>query len=113
MLSCKVGIFGEAFIGAAPANILRDGYARTEGPLNSGGADLLGGDALHLFDQLGIARAAEADVVREDDGVEHVVMPVHGVDTVEDGDLEARVLGARLQAGIDIPPRLPAVAFPW
>ena len=107
----QLGVFGEAFISAAPADILRDRDAGTEGPLNSRRADLFGGDALHLFDQLGIARAAQPDIVREDDRVEHVVVPVHGVDAVEDRNLEPRVLRARLQAVVEIGPRLQAVAF--
>ena len=107
----ELGIFGEAFIGAAPADILRDGDAGTEGPLDSGGADFFGGDAMHLLDQLGIARAAQADIVREDDRVEHVVVPVHGVDAVEDGNLEPRLLRARLQAVVEVGPGLQAVAF--
>src|ERR1035437_3413751 len=94
----QLGVFGEALIGTAPADILRHGDAGAEGPLNSRGADLFGGDVVYLLDQLGIARAAQPDIVREDDRVEHVVVPVHGVDAVEDGDLEPRIPGARLQA---------------
>ena len=41
----QVRIFAEALVGAAPADILRHRDARREGPLDSGGAHLLGGDA--------------------------------------------------------------------
>ncbi len=107
----ELGIFGEAFIGAAPADVLRYGDAGTEGPLNSRRADLFGGDALHLLDQLRVARAAQADIVREDHRVEHVVVPVYGVDAVEDRDLEPGVPRTRLQTVVEIGPGLQAVAF--
>ena len=43
-----------------------------------------------LLDQFRIARAPQADVVREDHGAADVVVPVHGVDAVENRDAEPR-----------------------
>ena len=82
-----------------------------ERPLDSGGANFFGGDSLHLLDERGIARAAEADVVREDHRAQHVVVAVHGVDAVEDRDLQARLLGARLEAVVEVGPGLQGVPF--
>ncbi len=107
----QLRILGEAFVGAAPARILRHGDAGREGPLDAGGAHFLGGDALHLLHQRRIARAAEADVMREDHRAEDVVVPVHGVDAVEQRDLQARVPGVLLQAVVEVGPGLEAVAF--
>ena len=107
----QLGILGEAFVGASPADILRDRDARREGPLNTGGADLFRGGALHLLDQLRIPRAAEPDVVREDHRPQHVIVAVDGVDAIQNGDAEPRIGGARLQAVVKIGPGFEAVAF--
>ena len=64
-----------------------------------------------FFDQRGIARGAEADVVREDHGAEHVVMAVYGVDAVEQGNLQPRERGVLLQAVVKIGPGLEAVTL--
>ena len=79
--------------------------------MDSGGADLLRGDACHLLDQRRIARAAQADLVREDDGAQHVVVAVHGVDAVEERNAQTRFFGVLLQAVVQIGPGLQAVAF--
>ena len=67
-----------------------------EGPLDAGGAHLAGGDLGRLLHQRRVARAAEADVVREHGGPHDVGMAVHGVDAVEDRDLQARAQGVGL-----------------
>ena len=46
--------------------------------------------ARHGVDELGVVRSAEADVVREDGGAEHVVVSMHGVDPVEQRNAEPR-----------------------
>ena len=63
--------------------------AGSEGPLDAGGADFLGGDARDLLDQFRIAGAAETDVVGEHHGADHVVVAVHGIDAVEQRNAEA------------------------
>src|SRR5262249_18830961 len=77
------GRFTEAFVGSAPAVVLRHGDTRSEVPVNAGAAHLDRGDAVNFFDERWVARAAEADVMREDHGAEDVAMPMHGVNTVE------------------------------
>ncbi len=107
----QVRIFGKAFIGAAPALILCDRDAGREGPLNSGGAHLLRGDAGNLFHQRRIARASQADVMREDHRAQHVVVAVERVHAVEQRDAQAAAGGALLNAVVEIGPRLQAVTF--
>ncbi len=85
-LRYQLGIFREAFIGAAPTDVLRDRHAGREDPLDTGGSHFLGGDFADLLDQGGVARRAQADVLREDHGAQDVVMSVNGVDAVEQGD---------------------------
>ena len=110
-LADHFGILREAFVGSAPPDVLWDGYAGTEGPLDSSSADLLRCDALHFFHQGRIARAAQADMVGKNHGAEHIIVAMHRVDTVEDGDPEAGFFGMRLQTVIKIGPGLQAVAF--
>ena len=62
-------------------------------------------------DEIGIARAAEADVVREDHGAEHVAMAVDGVDAVDDGNGEARLERVLLALVVDVGPSFEAIAF--
>ena len=107
----QLRVFGETFVRAAPTYILRHRDARREHPLDAGGADFLGGDSLHSFHQRGVARASHPDVLRKDDRAQHVVVPVHRVDAVQDRDLEPRVGGVPLEPVVEIGPRLQAVAF--
>ena len=60
-----LGFLGVAFVSAAPADVARHRNARRETPVDSSGADFHRRDALDLFDQPRIARAAQPDVVRE------------------------------------------------
>ena len=107
----QLRVFGETFVGAAPTHVLRHRHAGRKRPLDAGGADFLGRDALHLFHQRGVARRAQPDIVREDDRAEHVVVPVHRVDAVQDRNLEPRAPGVLLEPVVEIGPRLKAVAF--
>ena len=109
-LGDEVRIFGEAFVGAAPALVARHRDAGGEGPMDARGADLFRRDAADFFDQLRIARAAQADVVREDHRAEHVVVAVHGVDAVENRDAEPRLERLLLAAVVGVGPGFEAVA---
>ena len=104
-------IFGEAFVGAAPPLVLRHGDARTEGPIDAGGANFFGGDSADATDEIGVARAAEADVVREDHGAEHVAVAVDRVDAVDDRNAKPRLEGVLLALVVDIGPGFEAVAL--
>jgi len=82
-------ILAEGLVRAAPAVVARHADARREGPLRPGGPRLLGGDMLDVAHEVRVARGAEADVVREDRRAVHVAVAVHGVDAVEDRDVQA------------------------
>jgi hypothetical protein len=58
-----------------------------------------------------VARATQADVVREDHRAQNIVVPVYGVDTVENRNVQARVGGEALQPIIVIGPGFHAGAF--
>ena len=90
-------VLAERLVAAAPALVARDAQARRERPRHAGRADLLRGGPLDLLDQVGVARGAQARVVREDRRADHVVVAVHGVDAVDQRDLQPR--GQRLRAG--------------
>ncbi len=86
-------VFRIAFVGAAPAVVLRHRHGRREGPLHAGGAGLGGGDAGDLAQQFRVAGGAETDVVREQGGADHVALAVHGVDAPDDRDRLAAAAG--------------------
>jgi hypothetical protein len=84
----ELGRLAEALVRPAPALVARDRDAGRERPVDPGGRDLLGRGPRHALDERGVARAAEADVVGEDDGSDHVVVAVDRVDAVDERDLE-------------------------
>ena len=69
-------------------------------------ARLLGGDVLDVAHQRRVAGGAQADVVREDRRAVHVAVAVHGVDAVEDRDVQARGQRGPLVAVDHVRPRL-------
>ena len=89
--------FTVGLVGAAPALVPRHRDARGEVPVATTGPHLLGGIFAQSPQQVGVARGAEADVVRKDHGAGPLGMPVDGVDPVEDGDLRLGRAGIRLQ----------------
>src|SRR5215212_10379232 len=92
------GYLAEALIRAAPAIVARGADARRERPLRAGRARLLRGDVPDPAHEVGVARRAEADVVREHGCPEQVAVAVHGVDAVDQGDAEPRLERGRLEA---------------
>ena len=87
----ELGIGGIAFIGPAPAKILRHRHRRGERPFLPGHADFLGGDFADLLDQRGIMHRAKADVMREDSGADDVGMAVHGIGPPHDRDAHSAI----------------------
>ena len=90
-----LGMLGIAFIGAAPAVILGYGQGRAEGPVGTGHGDFERSGFADAADQVGIARGTQADVVREDGRADDVVVPVDGVDAIDQRDLGTRPAGGR------------------
>ncbi len=84
-----VGGFAVALIGPAPADVLGNCDTRGKRPIDSSSAHFFGGDASGLLHQCGIARASETDVVRKDHGANHIIVTVHGVDAIQQGNLLA------------------------
>ena len=80
------GIGGIAFIAAAPAQVLRHGERRGEGPFDARPGDFRRRRPADAADEIGIMGRAKADIVREDGGARHIAVPVHGVHAEEDGD---------------------------
>lgn len=85
----QLGVLAVALVAAAPADVERDADGRGEAPAHTGGGRLEGGGAADAAHQVHVVHGAEADVVREDGGAHHVVVPVHGVGAVEQRDAEA------------------------
>ena len=79
-------ILGVAFVAAAPTHVARHRQGRAEGPVGAGDGHLLGGGLADPPDQVGVARGAQADVVRIEGGADDVVVAVHRVDAEQDGD---------------------------
>src|SRR5262245_35936245 len=80
VIAHKCGILREAFVAAAPANILRDGECWRESPFDAGGCDCFGGGRADTLHEVGVVCGAEADVVRENYRAGNVVVAVNGVD---------------------------------
>ena len=73
------GIFGIAFIGPAPAVVAGDGDGGREIPVDSGHLDLDGGRFADPADEIGVARRAQADVVRKDGRPHDIGVAVHRI----------------------------------
>ena len=84
----QFGRLAVAFVGAAPALILGDRDARTKGPVHAGGRHLDRRDPADLLDELRVARRPQPDVVGKHRGAPHVVVPVDGINPVQDRDAE-------------------------
>ena len=104
-------VLAEALVRAAPALVARHGHARRERPVDAGRADFGAVSAADLLDQLRVARGAQADVVRKDHGADHVAVAVHGVDAVEERDLQARLEGMGLDVLVHRAPVLDGVGL--
>ena len=83
-------VLAEALVGSAPTVVLCSADTRSEDPLRARRPGLLAGDVLDPRDQRWVARCAQADVVREDCCAQHVPVTVHGVDAVQDRNVQAR-----------------------
>ncbi len=73
-------ILGKTLVAAAPAHILRDGQRRSECPVDARGRNFLGGGRADSPHQVSIVRRAQADIVRIQDGSDHVAVSVYGID---------------------------------
>jgi hypothetical protein len=78
-----------ALVGAAPAIILRHGDSRGECPVDPGDADLACGHGADAFDQIGIMRRAERDIVRKQRGADDVGMAVDGIGAPQNRNADA------------------------
>ena len=103
-LATSSGDLAEALVGAPPALVARDREAGREVPVDAGAGDLARGDARGGLDDRGIARAAHADVVREDRRALDRAVAVDGVDAVEHRDPEPRRQRLALVAIVHLDP---------
>src|SRR6267142_1969805 len=100
----------ETLIGAAPSFIARHSHAGSKRPVDPGGPHFFGRDAGRAFNQTGITRASEADVVREDHCPENIVMSVDCIDTIEQRNCKSSLQGMSLIAVVHVGPGLQAVS---
>src|SRR6185295_673201 len=105
----KLRVFGETFVGSTPTLVLGNRHAGREGPIDSGGAHLLGSDARGLLNERGVAGTSHSDLVREEDGSEHIVVPMHSIHAVKDRNAEASLERLLLEAVIEVSPGLEAI----
>ncbi len=99
------GVFAEALVGAAPAVVADNGHAGSECPVDVRACDFFRSDTRGGFDDLFIACGSEADVVREDRGGLDVVVPVHGVDAIDERDGQAGLCALGVDAVHEVAPR--------
>ena len=88
------GVFGVAFVGAAPAIVAHHGQGGREVPVEPGDGHFAGRGGADLADQVGVAGGAETDVVGEERGADHVVVAVDRVDAPENRDGGRAVVSA-------------------
>ncbi|MNV30982.1 hypothetical protein D3C71_1222710 [compost metagenome] len=93
-----VRVGGVAFVGAAPAWIVRYRQGRREHPVDTRRAHRVGGGLADPLDQRGIAGRAQADVVREQRGAVDVVVAVHRIGAPDHRDRRACIGGQRGRA---------------
>ena len=79
--------------------------------MDAGGAHLLRRDTRDVLDELRVAGGAQADVVREDDRADHVVVAVHGVHAVEDRHAQPGLERVLLEAVVHVRPVLEAIGL--
>ncbi|MNV48688.1 hypothetical protein D3C71_1406070 [compost metagenome] len=85
--------FGIAFVGAAPAIVLRHRHGGRERPLHAGCTGFQRGDFSDPAQQLRVAGRAQADVVREQGGADDVALSVHGINAEHDWNCLAALRG--------------------
>jgi hypothetical protein len=110
-LGNQLVVFGKPFVSPAPAFILWHGNARGKGPVDPGCPHFLCGNPANLLNQLRIARAAQANVVGKDHGTEYIVVPVNGVDPIDQGNAESGLGGLLLTAFVKPRPRFHGVVI--
>ena len=104
------GMVAVTFVGAPPAFVLRHGDARREGPADARAGDLLGGDAFGAFHQPGIMRGPQADMMGENHRALDVVVPVDGVNSVNQRNFQPGLARLRLEFRDELQPVLRRVA---
>jgi hypothetical protein len=90
---CWVGRI--AFIGPAPAVILRHRDRRRERPFLTGGADLGSGGRADPLDQRRVAHRAKADVLGEQRRADDVAVAMHRIGAPQDRDADATLRRVR------------------
>ena len=88
-----LGILGVALIGPSPAAVAGHGEGRSEVPVLPGHRHLARGHPAQLTHQIGVVGGAQADVVRQQRGADHVVVTVHRVQAPDDRDRHAALGG--------------------
>ena len=83
------GVRRIAFIGAAPARVLRHGKRGREGPFDTAARDFGCSSCADAANHRRIMRRAEPDIVRKDGGAGDVVMAVNGIDAEDDRNRDA------------------------
>ena len=95
-LGDAVGVLTEALERAAPADVLGNRDDWPEIPSNPGGIHLESCGGTDLLNERRVVRGTHADVLREDGRAFDVVVPVHGVNAVEDRDAQTGPEGGLL-----------------
>ena len=90
-----VRILGIALVGASPAVVAHHRQGGAEDPGDAAGTRGFRGGRADFLHQLRVARRAQADVVREQGGAEHVVVAMDGVRAPHDRHLDRHVGGHR------------------
>ena len=65
--------------------------------MNAGARDFLRRDAFGRFDEFGIMRRAQADVVRKNHRANNVVVPVNGINAIEQRNFQPRLQRLRVK----------------
>ena len=98
----QIGILAEGLVDAAPAGIAAQAQNGGEGPVQTVGSHLAGGDAAHFLHDVGVPGAGGGQLGGEDGGLVLQAVAVDGVDAEDHRDAQAAVLhgGALHLAGV-------------
>ena len=105
--------FAKAFISASPSFVAWHRDAGSKRPVEAGRPNFFTRDAGCAFHQSGIARAPQADVVREHHRIQHIVVSVHGINAKKNWNCQTSLQRLSLKSVVHVGPGFEAVARLW
>ena len=91
-----MGVLAIGFEVTWPEGLTRQPQHGVKVPGDAGGTGFEGGDLRAGLDQVDVAGGGHGDVLWKDRRAQHVAGAVHGIDAIENGDGQTRLLGGQV-----------------